>query len=615
MALLYGETGRCFAIGFTDVTIAAGVNYTQWQLPVEDTESLFMSGGAAAGDFDGDGWVDLYVTRLDNSDILYRNLGNGGFQDVSETAGFSQSLRTNGATWGDVDNDGDQDLYVTTLLDDSRRYYLYINDGNGVFTEEAVTRGADLTAPLATNGFSTTFGDYDHDGYLDLFTVEWNSNFGEEHSRLLRNLGAAGPGIFEDVTLAAGVDISAGHPHSTSYGFAPTFIDMDRDGHVDLVVAADFGGSRLFWNNGDGTFSNGTIAAGVGTDENGMGSAIGDYDGDGDLDWFIASIYETVSSCSELACNWGASGNRLFQNHGDRTFTDVTDVAGVRDGGWGWGSNFFDYDNDGDLDLTHTNGIDFPNSTVEAPFEGDQTRFWENTNGVFAEIATQIGITDTDSGKGLLTFDYDNDGDLDLFIVNNSGQPLLYRNDGGNTYDWLQVETVGSGSNADGIGAQITVVPDLASPDELIYQEISAGSNFLGQSEAVAHFGLGEFSGTIDMVTVFWPATGIVQILEDVAPNSVLIVTEPTSADWNHDGAVDGADYERWNTGFATITGATHTGGDANNDGDVDGADFLTWQREHNSVALVADSSTAVPEPSGSALWIAFWPILLRRRR
>ncbi len=604
-ALLCGLAQRCCAVSFTDVTVAAGVSYTQWQLPVTDSDLiLYMSGGAAAGDFDGDGWADLFVTRLDNTDILYRNLGDGTFQDVSASAGFNHSMSTNGATWGDVDNDGDLDLYVTTLHDSSLRYHLYINNGNSSFTEEGVARGADLTVQPFPQGFSSTFGDYDHDGYLDLFTTEWNTDPGFGNSRLLRNRGAAAPGNFIDVTQAAGVDVSHGHPRGVSYAFAPTFIDMDRDGHVDLVVAGDFEGSRLFWNNGDGTFTNGTASAGVGTDENGMGSAIGDYDGDGDLDWFISSVYEEGGACGGLQyCGWGDTGNRFYQNNGDRTFDDVTDSAGVREGGWGWGATFLDYDNDGDLDLTHTNGVDYEGVTIEAIFEEDQTRFWENRDGVFEDVATDIGVTDVSSGKGLLTFDYDNDGDLDLFIVNNAGQPVLYRNDGGNSNDWLRIKTVGTQSNADGIGAQITVVPDAAAPGDFLYHEVTAGSNFLGQNERIAHFGLGEFEGTVDRVTIEWPASGIVQVLEDVAANSLLTAREPVlglAGDFNTDGMVDAADYNLWQDNLGLD--AAVLGGNGSGAATVVEADYLLWKGQFGQSVASGSEANRVPEPSGLLL-------------
>lgn len=601
----YGNVfaSQSFAASFVNVTSQAGVGNIQWEPLAPDDLQMYMTGGAAAADYDNDGWTDLFVTRLDASDILYRNLGNGSFEDVSAVAGFTQTLNTNGATWGDIDNDGDQDLYVTTIQDVSRRNYLYINDSNGSFTEAAFSRGVDLSTQHLTNNFGSTFGDYDRDGYLDLFTVEWNSDSGAGNSRLLRNLGAVNPGTFEDVTVSAGVDTSIGNPIGNSFAFAPTFADMDRDGHTDLVIAGDFGQSRLFWNNGDGTFTNGTTPAGVGTDENGMGSAIGDYDGDGDLDWFVSSIYEAGGACGGAQfCGWGDSGNRLYRNEGSRTFTDVTDSTGVRDGGWGWGSAFVDYDNDGDLDLVHTNGVDFPNEPRGMLFQNDPTKFWENTDGVFTETASQVGIVDDASGKGLLTFDYDNDGDLDLFIVNNSAEPILYRNDGGNDSSWLRINVLGTESNADGVGAQVTVLPDASSPTDLLYAEVIAGSHFLGQSERTAHFGLGEFDGTIESVTIVWPATGIVQVVENVSPNVLLTVREPSAADWNHDGQTDPTDYAIWHSRYGWSSIAEHTDGDTNNDGDVDGGDFLTWQRQYGSGPLTVASSSAVPEPSGCAL-------------
>ena len=585
---------------FTEVTLQAGINFSQWQPTTPDDPQLYMTGGAAAADYDNDGWIDLFVTRLDDTDILYRNLGDGTFQDVSTQAGFTQSRMTNGATWGDIDNDGDQDLYVTVIQDVARRNYLYLNNGDGSFSEEALSRGVALSTQQLTDNFGSTFGDYDHDGYLDLFTVEWNSDSGAGNSRLFRNRGAANPGVFEDVTLAAGVDTSVGNPIGNSFAFAPTFADMDRDGHTDLVIAGDFGQSRLFWNNGDGTFSNGTASAGLGSDENGMGSAIGDYDGDGDLDWFVSSIYEAGGACGGLPiCNWGDSGNRLYRNDGGRTFTDVTDATGVREGGWGWGSVFLDYDNDGDLDLSHTNGVDFPAEPRGAIFANDPTKFWENDGGVFTEVATQVGITDNASGKGMLTFDYDNDGDLDLFIMNNQGQPILYRNDGGNNNAWLRIKTIGTQSNQDGVGAQVTVLPDENAPDNLHYGEVMAGSHFLGQSERILHFGLADFAGIVDRITVEWPTTGIIQVIEDITPNQLITLVEPGAADWNHDGHVDGLDYVIWSANHGT-TAAAHSDGDSDNDGDVDGLDFLTWQRQDGEEA--STTITAVPEPSAMLL-------------
>jgi hypothetical protein len=298
---------------------------------------------------------------------------------VHEAAGFTQTLPTNGVTAGDVDNDGDLDMYL--MGSESSRHFLYINDGQGHFTEEALLRGAAVAmggGSLNRRGQGAAFGDYDGDGYLDVMTTDHSRPTANNGSRLLRNLGAANPGHFEDVTHAAGLDVfrtalAVTNPPN-AYRFQPQFSDLDQDGHPDIVIAADSRTSQLFWNNGDGTFTDGTIAGGVGTDKSGMGTALGDYDGDGDLDWFVTAIYDTDFA--------GANpGNRLYRNNGNRTFTDVTNAAGVRNTGpglsWGWGTTFFDYDNDADVDLIATDG--FP-----AGYTRDRTTLWRNNaNGTF----------------------------------------------------------------------------------------------------------------------------------------------------------------------------------------------------------------------------------------
>ena len=171
------------AVVYTNVTAAAAITHVQNQGLAAG--ALYMTGGAAAGDYDNDGWTDLYFTRLDAADVLYRNLGNGTFEDVSATAGFTANLPTNGAAWGDINNDGNADLYVTASGDN--RFYLYVNDGSGHFTEQAVARGADVGG-VSRYGQSVTFGDYDGDGYLDIHTDDWGNNVSVSTSRLLRNL-------------------------------------------------------------------------------------------------------------------------------------------------------------------------------------------------------------------------------------------------------------------------------------------------------------------------------------------------------------------------------------------------------------------------------------------
>jgi hypothetical protein len=569
-----------FAVVYTNVTMSAGINHLQH--PGNNLEvGLFRTGGAAAADYDNDGWVDIFATRLNARPLLYRNLGNGTFQDVAVLSGFTSTLPANGAAWGDIENDGDKDLYITSS--GGTRFYLYVNNGNGTFTEQAVARGAAISG-VTRYGQSTSFGDYDGDGYLDIHTNDWAIDTSLSTSRLLRNLGAANPGHFQDVTAAAGLNVfrpsqtQGGGTDTNAYRYTSTFTDLDRDGHPDLTIAADFLTSQIFWNNGNGTFTDGTAAAGVGTDEDGMGSAIGDFDGDGLMDWFVSALVDVPGGFPDH------SGNRLYRNNGDRTFTDQTDLAGVRDSGWSWGTTFLDHDNDGDPDLFVTNGWDTMSS--------DQSHLYRNDNGVFTDISTAAGVTDTGMGRGLLSLDYDNDGDLDVFLVNHGAKPILYRNDGGNDNDWLRIKVQGNESNRDGIGAFITVDPDDSVVGDEMVQEIHGGSNFLTQNELTAHFGLGSSSGSIDSVTVAWPS-GAVQVLTSVAANQVLTLVEAAtlSGDYNSDGVVDAADYVVWRKT------------DGNNP-----AGFALWRANFGNMLSGSGSQLSdsnVPEPSTVQLCVA----------
>ena len=536
-------------VTFADVTDTAGLIYIQDTLRPDGScllgnicEPERQSGGAAAGDFDNDGYVDLYVTRLDAPDILFRNLGDGRFEDRTRAAGLHRfNLHSNGAVWFDADNDGDLDLYVTTIAD--TRFYLFVNDGQGRFTEEAVGRRAAVETPHQHLGYSVSIGDYDRDGWLDIHVNEWGSSqlllpIGvPSHARLLRNRGLEAPGHFEDVTVHAGVALedvqsrfesdSTSPSFSTSRGpfaFASAFVDLDSDGWSDLAVVSDNGHSRLFWNNGDGTFTDGTVSAGVGTDKSGMGSTFGDYDGDGDLDWFVTAIYSEFDRCEGSTCDISdASGNRLYRNEGGRLFSDVTDLANVRNGGWGWGAVFFDYDNDGDLDLAMVGGMHRSDEISDSKLE--YPRLWENDgNGRMTEIARIVGLTHRSAAKGLLVLDYDRDGDLDLFVVNSAGPPQLYRNEGGNANAWLRIRLVGEQLNRFAIGATIELTTIIGGTSQI--RETGVGSHFLGQSELVAHFGLGGAARTVDKVTIRWPVTGRLAVLRDVPVNVTISVWE-----------------------------------------------------------------------------------------
>ena len=595
---------------FVDATVGAGIIYSVPAMPPALSEyAVAQTGGAAVGDFDNDGWPDLFVSRYWDAPVLYRNNRDGTFADVTASAFASATpaASSNGGAWGDIDNDGDSDLYVTSL---NQRNYLYINDGAGHFAEQGIERGGHLGEP-PVSGTSVSMGDYDNDGYLDMYAGEWRvlSNPTPPHSRLLHNRGAVQPGHFDDVTAASGTAVAplSGQSAYGSLAFTPRFVDFDRDGHTDILVAGDSKTTKLFWNNGDGTFANGTPAIFDNLGFSDMGLAVGDVDGNGLLDWMTTDIYAPSDS---------TTGNRLFRNFGDRVFLESSTFSGVRDAGWGWGTEMLDYDNDQDLDIVATNGFYFSPAQ-----QTDQIRLWAN-NGVggiftsFANVATEVGLTDTSQGRGLVTFDYDRDGDLDIFIVNNFSAPVLYRNDGGNDADWLRIEAIGTLSNRDGVGAFITVTPDLTFPDKIMVREISGSSTYLSQSESIAHFGLGPNAESIDLVTISWPATGIVQELRNIAPNQLLSVVERHPSDFNGDNVVNAADYTLWRDTLGRTVGHG-TGADANGDRMIDSLDFALWKAdfgamlELSGVAGASSNTINVPTPEPGALSTALIALAL----
>jgi enediyne biosynthesis protein E4 len=478
-----------------------------------------MTAGAAAADYDGDGSVDLMVSRSHGRPLLYRNLGDGTFEEVGLAAGILDHVwGTSGLAWADFDNDDDQDLYVVTLGD--FRYYLYINDGSGHFTEEAIARTASIKSHNVHAGMSVAVGDYDLDGWTDLYVGEWRTTAGlgkvASHSRLLRNRGAAAPGHFEDVTEAAGVSVEDAWVGQTDlagvYSFSPSFGDLDGDGWPELGVVSDFRCSRLFWNQGNGTFVDGTFAAGAGQDRNGMGSAFGDYDGDGDLDWYVTAITDPE----------GLAENRLYRNDGNRQLTEVANALGVGRGGWGWGTSFFDPDNDGDLDLLATSGYYFSDHLAEG------THLWMNEGGgaFGADAAAAAGLDAVVQGRGVLVFDPDGDGDLDVYLAQNFAAPMLFQNLTGDLHDFLRVRAVGTQSNRDGLGVRVTVRVTEGGPTQL--HEIGGSiAHFMGQPEKVAHFGLGFGQAPVAEVRVYWPASGQELLLTNVERNTTLVVEEP----------------------------------------------------------------------------------------
>lgn len=426
------------ALDFTDITDMAGVG------------NRGHGKGVAFADIDNDGDYDLYVSNKGGENALYRNDGNGIFVDISRTAGdrLDDSGMSMGSVFGDFDNDGDEDLYIVK----GGRYEIEANrllrNDHGRFVD--ITDQAGVGSKEFT--YSAAFADVDNDGYLDLYLA----NYGVGAGNILYHNN--GDGTFTDITKAAGVG-------DRSWSWSGVFADVNGDGFQDLyVVNGRYPAgepNRLYVNNGDGTFRDVSREAGVADGNWGLGAAFADVDNDGDLDLFVSNY---------------VGPNRMYLNDGTGHFTDVSESAGLADNGWGKGPSFGDVDHDGDMDL----------------YEGDcklaNKLYLNDGNGVFRDVADEIPIlkNETVRTKGTVFADIDGDGDLDLYVVNWGVSNRLYRNEQ-NDSNFLKVRLVGTVSNADAVGARVTVTRD----GRIVgFQEVSTLSGFCSQPPLELHFGL-----------------------------------------------------------------------------------------------------------------------------
>jgi hypothetical protein len=471
---------------FAEVSQQVGVSTTHGMQFGPFGESDMMSGGVAGGDIDGDDWTDLLVLRGDlGAARLFRNQGNGHFADEALLRGLTiDSGFANGALLADVDGDGDLDALVGGLYIPDANHVspprLWRNDGQGFFVEDTEA----FSAWDDADSWSMALADVDGDADLDLAVGRWNRSPGERNHVWLQTT---------EGFVAADVDLglAGAFQSDNAVSFTPNFADIDDDGDQDLLFTGDFGHSRIFRND-DGLFHHQTSAAI--NDENGMGAAVADYDNDGDLDWFVSAIFDNGAPLG----NWGTTGNRLYRNLGEGQFEDVTDLAGVRDAGWGWGSCFADFNADGWQDLLVVNGMLGGQAVA---FNDDPVRlFFNQGDGRFVEAAAAAGILDTGQGRGVVCFDYDRDGDTDAFIQNGYGQSRMYRNDSPLSA-WVRVQVGGRQPNTQAIGGRVL----LFGSGPTLRRDIVAGNHFLSASPSDIQFAIPE-GERYQRIEIRWPS-------------------------------------------------------------------------------------------------------------
>jgi len=523
---------------FVDVAEAAGITFRHDNAATPEKYLIeTMCAGCGWIDYDQDGFLDLYLvngaaTKLYTPphplrSALYRNNGDGTFTDVTEKAGVgAPDLFGSGVAVGDYDNDGFPDLYVVGY----DRSILYHNNGDGTFTDVTARAGV---ANHGKWGASAAWFDYDNDGRLDLVIanyVDWSPEnnvwcgdhapgrrgychpdvYHGETPTLFHNNG---DGTFTDVSRASGVGAKPGN------GLAVVTFDYDNDGWQDIFIANDAMANFLFHNNHDGTFSEVAYLAGVavssdGRPESGMGADAADTTGKGWLDLIVTHLdFEQA---------------RLYRNLGDGSFEEATSEAKLAYATFhlsGFGVRFMDYDNDGALDLFMANGHILDNIQLyhaDTRYAEPKLMFRNTGRGVFENVSDKLGpdLQLPRVSRGAAVGDFDNDGDLDILVNNNGEAPQLLRNDGGNANHWLEVFLIGTRSNRDGVGARVKLVAG----DLVLHDQRKGGMSYAAAQDPRLHFGLGKRE-SVDSIEVHWPS-GIVTRLEKPGSDRIITIKE-----------------------------------------------------------------------------------------
>ena len=561
------------AVTFVDVTDEAGIHFqhssgTRSSLLPED-----MGAGAGFADIDNDGDIDLYIVNIPHpftqkesglqtpqkksglqtpptakTNALYRNNGDSTFTDITYIAGVGHQGYGMGCVFADYDGDGSVDLYVTNY----GANVLYRNNGDGTFRD--VTKGADVGCELWSTG--AAFADVDGDSDLDLYVcnyvtydLEKLEQMQEESLQSGKPVPSAlnphvfepqdnvfyrnnGDGTFTDATAELGIAAPGGRSMQC------LFSDFDNDKDLDLYVANDTSVNYVYRNAGDGTFTDVSDESWAADFRGSMGLSAGDYDGDGDVDLFMShwvdeenALYRNLLAESGLQNppTKNLSVKSGLQNPPTSAHIRFVDesysamLAEVSLKQIGWGTALFDYDNDGNLDIFVTNGSTFQElKNPEVLIPQADTLYRNNGDGTFSDVSEMTGITalPTRVGRGATFGDYDNDGDVDIFIVNNHAAPILLRNEGGNRNNYLQVELIGTDQNRNAIGAKI----QLKIADRIQMREVYAGESYMSSNSFIVEFGVGNAT-QVETLQVTW-LNGDTQARHNIPTNQRIRVTQ-----------------------------------------------------------------------------------------